>query len=354
MKRIIFKRQISALLTVAVLMSSGIAVFANEETGINEDIPVDSEAPEAAEEENYESEAPLFEDADEDEAKPEQEEEYFEIADEDETEVLSTGFEYSNGNTYYYVDGRKQTGWIKYGNDYLYADSNGVLAEDCWKKIDGKWYHFWSYYMETGYEKVDGYYYYFDNSGAMRTGWIKYGENSYYYAESNGKLVNGWKKIDGKWYYFSYHSMVSDGDFLIDGAYYYFNRKGAMQTGWIKDGSRYYYADSTGKLATGWKKLGGKWYYFSDDGNMQTGTVDVDNYLYYLSDSGAMRTGWIKLNAYGDYYYAGSDGKLYQNKWLKENGQWYYFDQYGYMETYSVTLKGKTYYFNDDGSCKNP
>lgn len=362
MKRINIKRQISVLLMIAMLMSSGVAVLADEETGVTDETAVNAEDPETEVPVDNAGGDFLYEDtnedadANEDEVEAVQEEEYIDVNEEDEVSVLSSGFDYDYGKTYYLVNGVRQTGWIKDGNYYYYGDSNGVLAENCWEKIDGKWYYFWDVYMQTGVEYIDGNDYYFNSKGAMQTGWIKDGSN-YYYANSNGILVQDcWKKIDGKWYYFSGITMLSDGKYDLDGDLYYFNSKGAMQTGWIRVNAYddYYYAESSGKLVTGWKKINNIWYYFDGNGYMATGKEDIGNSLYYFSDSGAMRTGWIKINAYGDYYYAGSNGRLYQNKWLKENGKWYYFDKYGEMETYSVTIKGKTYYFNDDGSCKNP
>ena len=109
-------------------------------------------------------------------------------------------------------------------------------------------------------------------------------------------------------------------------------------------------------MLKGWQKINKKWYYFSEETYntyaMVTGIQTIGNYTYYLKD-GVMQTGWFQ--SYDSWYYAESNGHLYQNKWLKSGGKWYYFDSYGEMVTsYKRTIDGKVYYFNSDGSCQNP
>ena len=59
--------------------------------------------------------------------------------------------------------------------------------------------------------------YYFDQTGAMYTGWLKTADNKTYFFENaknvdEGKMVTGWKQIQNDWYYFSL-----DGSMLING-----------------------------------------------------------------------------------------------------------------------------------------
>lgn len=42
------------------------------------------------------------------------------------------------------------------------------------------------------------------------------------------------------------------------------------------------------------KQVDGNWYYLNDKGVMQTGWVNVNGTWYYLNKSGAMQTGWLK------------------------------------------------------------
>lgn len=45
-----------------------------------------------------------------------------------------------------------------------------------------------------------------------------------------------------------------------------------------------------------------------------------------------------------------SNGASYATKWSKIDGQWYYFDDNGYMKTGWVNDNGNWYYFNGDGT----
>lgn len=84
------------------------------------------------------------------------------------------------------------------------------------------------------------------------------------------------------------------------GNYYYKNDDGSTAVNsWIKTTSGtqtiWYYVSSNGALVTdGWKQINGNYYYFDGTGVMQTGWVDNDNY-YCDPSSGAMRTGWRQL-----------------------------------------------------------
>ena len=285
-------------------------------------------------------------------------------------------------DAYYYFDddGRMQTGWIKETNggaytQWFYAEESGRLATG-WKKVGKAWYYFnpgYPYmYSGTRYE-IDGKYYYFNDSGAMQTGWIKdtvyygsgYSYTNWYYADSSGALVSGWQKIGGTWYYFhpTTYYMYSDGVWNINEKHYYFYPSGAMGTGWIKEtfpletGEMYtiwYYADGSGALADGWKQIGGVWYYF--DFSMAVGSCNIDGKLYVFQSNGALATkpGWLKVEygaGYTDWYYLNNDG-LATEGWKKIGGAWYYFyPGDGFMFSGTVgEIDGKQYVFTESGA----
>ena len=54
--------------------------------------------------------------------------------------------------------------------------------------------------------------------------WLKHTDGYWYWFDTSGAMVTGWKKIGGLWYYF--------------------NRGGAMQTGWVKYYEKWYYLDA--------------------------------------------------------------------------------------------------------------
>ncbi|CIY07183.1 choline binding protein CbpI [Streptococcus pneumoniae] len=79
--------------------------------------------------------------------------------------------------------------------------------------------------------------------------WFKHNDGSY--------KTNGWEKINGVWYRF--------------------DNSGWMQTGWVKDGS-WYYLDGSGAMKTGWMKVSGKWYYAYSSGALAINTTTPDGY----------------------------------------------------------------------------
>jgi glucan-binding YG repeat protein len=127
----------------------------------------------------------------------------------------------------YYVDktGARVEGWAaSYLYDTVDADGNdvttrdwayfepgtGVMVEDGWKKIDGKWYIF--------------------SDGIMQHDTpVKYAGNEYYLG-SDGAMITGWAESD-------------------EGEWYYYNDDGALQTStWIEDNGSWYFVDSTGEM----------------------------------------------------------------------------------------------------------
>lgn len=80
--------------------------------------------------------------------------------------------------------------------------------------------------------------------------WVQAGSRWWFKHSDGSYTTNGWEKINGVWYRF--------------------DNSGWMQTGWVKDGS-WYYLDGSGAMKTGWLKDNGSWYYLQDSGAMKTG-----------------------------------------------------------------------------------
>lgn len=287
------------------------------------------------------------------------------------------GFEYhSDGLKYRYDDGSYASGWALISDYYYYFDPATKVAVTGWKKIGGYWYYFAKNGDENGYSegqmydegalKVNGKWYYFGlwngpaaKWGKMQYKWIKEtddGETLWYYADPNkdGQLALGWKKIDGKWYYFEPSEsgdtwfktcqMYSNDTGEIGGKLYAFNRDGSLHetAGWVdlyeeytdKNGDKvkesyWVYTDKNGIAATGWKKISGEWYLFDDWGYMQHDCPAEDSV---------------------GYLYLGSNGKPYKSKWLKYDGWWYYFNASGYMVADKwLKIDGEWYCFNEYG-----
>ena len=238
------------------------------------------------------------------------------VADNEKVQVLNNstvnpyqGWKKVDGATFYYIDGKKQTGWVR---------------------TNGKWYYFGKTgVMKIGWLYVDGYYYYLDDYGVMQTGWKK--ENSeWYYMDASGIMQTGWKKIKSVWYYFNSSGVMQTGWKYINGYYYYLDSTGSMQTGWRKEDSVWYYLNSSGAMQTGWGKIKSVWYYFNSSGAMQTGWIRVADEWYYIKDSGAMYTGWL-IEGNNTYYLEESSGKMCIGRKIID-GKEYIFDNVGKLK----------------------
>ena len=113
--------------------------------------------------------------------------------------------------------------------------------------------------------------------------------------------------------------------------------RGTQETvGWNKEGDSWSYRYPDGSLCRGrWESIEGQWYYFNIEGIMQTGWQLLDNQYFYLYPNGQMAVGWAEMD-----------------------GKWYYFctgeeagDTAGSMQGAGWRVIGPYYYyFNEDGS----
>ena len=105
---------------------------------------------------------------------------------------------------------------------------------------------------------------------------------------SNSNISGSWIQSNGRWWYKHADGSYTTNDWeKINGVWYRFDNSGWMQTGWVKDGS-WYYLDGSGAMKTGWLKDNGSWYYLQDSGAMKTGWMKVSGKWYYAYSSGAL------------------------------------------------------------------
>ncbi|MDO5417193.1 MAG: cell wall-binding protein [Lachnospiraceae bacterium] len=173
-------------------------------------------------------------------------------------------------------------------------------------------------------------------------GWVdKNGQ--WQYQDSYGYVVrNEWKKgADGKWRYLDRSGYIAVNTWVDDE--YYVDGSGIMvEDNWLRvdgnadsdSGISWYYFDGRGKaVKDGWKKINGQWYFFDDSGLMQTGWVDENN--YYVDENGGMQTGWQKLLPPEDADY--TQDEEYEDdpfSMAESDGRyWYYFKPSGKKTT---------------------
>ena len=214
-------------------------------------------------------------------------------------------------------------GWQEEDNNWRFYEHNKPVTN--WKKIQGKWYYFNKDGNRLSNTTFDGYV--FNKDGVMAENGWNFINGKWYFASSSGKISqNKWEKIADSWYYFD-----KDGIMLSNTTFdsYLLTKSGAMATnGWAKIDQNWYYATSSGKISQDkWEKVNGSWYYFDKKGIMLSSTT-FKGYLF--NNSGAMaENSWVKIK--DTWFYANASGKFVQNKWEKISGSWYSFAQDGAM-----------------------
>ena len=214
-------------------------------------------------------------------------------------------------------------GWQEENNNWRFYEHNKPVTN--WKKIQGKWYYFNKDGHRLSNTTFDGYV--FNKDGVMAENGWNFINGKWYFANSSGKISqNKWEKIGGAWYYFD-----KDGIMLSNTTFdnYLLTKNGAMATnGWAKIDQNWYYATSSGKISQDkWEKVNGSWYYFDKKGIMLSSTT-FKGYLF--NNSGAIaENSWVKIK--DTWFYANASGKFVQNKWEKISGSWYSFAQDGAM-----------------------
>ena len=317
-------------------------------------------------------------------------------------EVNKEGWQKENGQWRYYENKKAVTNWKKIAghwyyfnqdgtmlsnkvyDDYLFNKS-GAMVETSWVKMDEKWY----YATESGkiirnkWEKINGFWYRFDETGAMLTktiyndyllqssgamhekGWVKM-DDKWYYATDSGKIIrNKWEKISGSWYRFDETGIMLSKTIYND---YLLQTSGAMaEKNWVKMAEKWYYATDSGKVVRNkWEKINSSWYLFDKDGVMLSSQWKDK---YYLKDSGAMaQNEWFFDKKYNSWFYLKSDGSYAENQWqgsyyLKSYGYmaknewifdksynaWYYLKEDGVYATGTLKINGKNYSFENNG-----
>lgn len=147
-----------------------------------------------------------------------------------------TGMNTIEGKKYYFNDdGVLQSGILKIGKAYYYADGKGAIR------------------TAKGFVSCSGRLYYVQNGGQLLTGkTFKLGKKTYR-AAGNGVIMRGVYKW-GKYYYYSDSKGVlrtAKGRFRWKSNTYYCNKGGKLTIKkMVKSGKYYYYFDSTAKAKT--------------------------------------------------------------------------------------------------------
>lgn len=116
-----------------------------------------------------------------------------------------------------------------------------------------------------------------DSNSNFSGSWVQSGSRWWYKHADGSYKTNGWEKINGVWYRFDNSGWMQTG-WVKDGSWYYLDGSGAMKTGWVKDNGSWYYLQDSGAMKTGWMKVSGKWYYAYSSGALAINTTTPDGY----------------------------------------------------------------------------
>ena len=143
-----------------------------------------------------------------------------------------TGWVEYRGNRYYLrkSNGRLLTGWLS--KTYYFKKSNGRMLKSGIHKIDGDSYYFKNGKKQTGAQTVDGYNYYFSSAGKMaKDKWVKISGKYRYFAPDGKMATLTWLSLSGYRYYVDADGVRLTGRQQIEGAWYTFNSRGELTTG---------------------------------------------------------------------------------------------------------------------------
>ena len=253
-------------------------------------------------------------------------------------------------------------GWQEENNNWRFYEHNKPVTD--WKKIQGKWYYFNKDGNRLSNTTFDGYV--FNKDGVMAENGWNFIDGKWYFANSSGKISqNKWEKINDSWYYFDKDGIMLSNTTINS---YLLTNSGAMaENKWVLIDKHWYFANSSGKISQNkWEKINGIWYYFDKTGIMFSNQWQGN---YYLKSSGAMAekewvfdktyNSWFYLKENGTFanlewigaYYLKSGGYMAKNEWIFDNyyNSWYYLKEDGQYVTNIYKISGKDHIFKNDG-----
>ena len=253
-------------------------------------------------------------------------------------------------------------GWQEENNNWRFYEHNKPVTN--WKKIQGKWYCFNKDGNRLSNTTFDGYV--FNKDGVMAENGWNFIHGKWYFANSSGKISqNKWEKIADSWYYFDKDGIMLSNTTINS---YLLTNSGAMaENKWVLIDKHWYFANSSGKISQNkWEKINGIWYYFDKTGIMFSNQWQGN---YYLKSSGAMaEKEWIFDKTYNNWFYLKENGTFANREWigtyyLKSGGymaksewifdkyynSWYYLKENGQYVTNIYKISGKDHIFKNDG-----
>lgn len=154
---------------------------------------------------------------------------------------------------------------------------------------------------------------------------------------------------------YQFHALTFDKDYtgwLHNHDRHYYIKRGVIQTGWFQiNGNTYFgippvaeYTKSINSLQRIQyynfysNRIDKKEYLISTGNSVATGWMYIDGDTYFFDSDGVMQTGWVYSEDLG-WRYLKQDGKLLHDDWLVTKNRQYYFDSNG--KIYTISFKDK-------------
>lgn len=248
------------------------------------------------------------------------------------------GWEYdaASNQWFYYQNSAPAKGWLYTGGFWYWFDNEGVMAVGLTECAGGR------YLLNAGDDASIPY-------GAMRNGWVAC-DDGWRFFNASGAMERCWLLDGSNWYWLDPETgIMATGATQCGSSSYCFGTSGAMAFGWAYDRGTWYYADSSGELQSGWLHKWGAWYWLDPSTKaMATGLVNDGSNLYAIGASGAMQTGWALVD---DAWYHAAESGVLDAGWYRDGSSWYWLDPgTRAMATGEFEAYGDHYYALTDGA----
>lgn len=203
----------------------------------------------------------------------------------------------------------KNLGWVTDNGQTRYYDAENHFVTGM-NTIEGKKYYFNDDgVLQSGILKIGKAYYYADGKGVIRTakGFVS-GSGSLYYVQNGGQILAGKTfQLGKKTYRAAGNGVIMRGVYKWGKYYYYSDSKGILRTtkGRFRWKSNTYYCNKGGKLTTKKMVKSGKYYYYFDS----TAKAKTKAFKYHdvtirpNKKTGAITKKQYRRASYGPYNY---------------------------------------------------
>lgn len=181
--------------------------------------------------------------------------------------------------------------------------------------------------FESGFVQQEENVYYALDKETNAIGWLKL-ENGTFYFDEAGVMQTGWQQINGYSYYFNEDGTMATGEVSIDDVLYNLQNDGKLLNGYNFTKTAYY--DEFGFQIFGWYTVDGKEVFFKEDGLMAANEeLEIEGNTYNFQEDGTILSGWVASE--------------------EVEGEWMYYDEFGFKVWGWVEIDGEDYYFNREG-----